>query len=667
MGKLPPQIGNYILDKQIGLGASSEVWLAHHHHLPQRKVAIKVLMAYDDDSHARFQREASIASRLRHPNIVELFDYGQYHPFYCTIYQYIEGSSLDSFIKRHGGGVELDHALSIFRDTAQALDYAHSLDVVHRDVSPGNILLEDSTGRAYLTDFGIAREPKNPSLTLHDAIMGTPGFWSPEHLQSARSVTRHSDIFSLGVVWYYTLCGKMPWDEIPDMPSSVFQPPMSLRQRGAKYAPVVLDRVFQSMLAVDPIKRYTSAQAAFEEIERILVRHSKKTEIMSKEAVAGLIDDNDLLEELVSDPVENALGPDCIRDPLIKAQERANELAKPEKITTLLNDWSKEGRLRRPNLGRLANLHGVENRNIYFYELQLLFEQRDEPTAIYEPDLEGKDLPLEREPKLWHIKLSPPKHVTDERSGDEVIPGSLRVVSCSVCEGMGRATCTYCKGARRVNITRPIETDSLSKTVGGGQASNATSGIAATSADNLHMENALVACPQCKGVGGFDCESCQATGRLLERKIFHWTRTAWSGLGRDQLKNERHEAVLALCEPEVIYREEGIDGIRPEWEMVPMLNALINQAKEEAPEGARIVRGHLLVKFVPSTDIIFDIGESDKRSPSGVREHILTAYGFENYIPKDWTFLNWDRIWLYFGGGFLLLITIFSYLVAYFT
>lgn len=666
MGKLPAQIGNYILDKQIGLGASSEVWLAHHHHLPQRKVAIKILMSFDDDSHARFQREANIASRLRHPNIVELFDYGKYDPFYCTIYQFIEGCSLEDYIKRHGS-VDLNFALSIFRDTAQALDYAHSLDVIHRDVSPSNILLEDATGRAYLTDFGIAREPKSPSLTLHDAIMGTPGFWSPEHLQSARSVTRHSDIFSLGVVWYYVLCGKMPWDEIPDSPHSVFQPPISLRQRGARYAPAVLDRVFQTMLAVDPLKRYTSAQAAFEDIERILIRHSKKTEIMNKDVVAGLFEDDITLEEFTSDPVENALGPDCLRAPLIKAQERGLDLAKPETVTELLNAWSKEGRLRRPYLGRLANLHRVENRNIYFYELQLLFEQRDEPTLIHEPDHEGKDLPLEREPKLWHIKLPPPKHVADEQSGDETIPGSVRVVSCSSCSGKGKIVCTYCKGNRVLPMSASLETAGLTKAVGSNQTGGSVSGIATTSADSLTMPPMEVPCPHCDGRGGLTCETCQGLGRLLERKIFHWARKAWSDVGRDPLHNERHASTLAKCEPQLIYNEESIDGIRPEWEMLPVLRELINQAKQEMDENARIVRGQLVVKFVPSTDIFFDIGESDKHASDGVREHSLTAYGFENYIPKDWTFLNWDRIWLYFGGGFLLLVTIFSYLFAYFT
>src|SRR5262245_47257395 len=119
MSNIPQQIGNYILESEIDHGSTSEVWLAHHIHLAQRQVAIKLLMAQVRDSVARFSREANIASRLRHPNIVQVYDHGHYSPYYCTVLEYIHGGSLGRLLERQKR-LPLADAVKIFRQIASA-------------------------------------------------------------------------------------------------------------------------------------------------------------------------------------------------------------------------------------------------------------------------------------------------------------------------------------------------------------------------------------------------------------------------------------------------------------------------------------------------------------------------------------------------------------------
>ncbi|NJM08388.1 serine/threonine protein kinase [Candidatus Gracilibacteria bacterium] len=182
MTHLPPEIGNYRLERPIGRGATSEVWLARHNLLGDRQVALKLLIVHDAESVRRFQREAELAGRLRHPNIVQLYDYGtiraaQNYVSHYSVIEYIEGGSLRQLLEKQKH-LPLNEAVAVFRQIAAALDHAHAKGIVHRDVSPGNVLIEQESGRALLCDFGIARDPVR-SITVtssthgHTRLLGT--------------------------------------------------------------------------------------------------------------------------------------------------------------------------------------------------------------------------------------------------------------------------------------------------------------------------------------------------------------------------------------------------------------------------------------------------------------------------------------------------------------
>jgi serine/threonine protein kinase len=197
MSTFPEWIGNYRLERQIGKGGMSQVWLARHRTLRERRVAIKILLSQDTEWIDRFTREAEITSQLRHEHIVPIYDHGHQAPFHYTVMEYVEGGSLRDLLDQRGR-LPLDLAAHIFRCAAAALDYAHAHGVVHRDISTGNILVESAGKRVLLSDFGIARESGKAGMTTVNKVMGTPGFLSPEHAASATAVTHLSDIYSLG-------------------------------------------------------------------------------------------------------------------------------------------------------------------------------------------------------------------------------------------------------------------------------------------------------------------------------------------------------------------------------------------------------------------------------------------------------------------------------------
>ena len=200
------------VERELGRGGMATVYLAHDRK-HDRRVALKVLRPDLAWSAAdRFQREILVAARLAHPNIVPLFDSGEADGVLYFVMQYVEGAeSLRARLER-GGALPLDDAVTVVRDVASALDYAHRQGLVHRDIKPENILLAE--GRALVLDFGIARAlvTTGERLTETGLVVGTPRYMSPEQAGGASEVDARSDIYSLGCVFYEVLVGSPPFD-----------------------------------------------------------------------------------------------------------------------------------------------------------------------------------------------------------------------------------------------------------------------------------------------------------------------------------------------------------------------------------------------------------------------------------------------------------------------
>ncbi|MCA8926313.1 MAG: serine/threonine protein kinase, partial [Planctomycetes bacterium] len=202
-------VGPYEITRELGRGAHGVVYEARRGPDSPR-VAVKVLLrsTSDREGRARFTREAQIAGKLRHPGIVPVIDFGLHdeHP-YCVM-EFCEGSSLARLLA--AGPLPPADAVEIVAEVAAAMDYAHRTGVIHRDLKPGNIMI-DPQGRARVTDFGLARDRNlRESLTRTGDVLGTPVTMAPEQVRGERGVDHRADVYALGATLYRCLTGRYP-------------------------------------------------------------------------------------------------------------------------------------------------------------------------------------------------------------------------------------------------------------------------------------------------------------------------------------------------------------------------------------------------------------------------------------------------------------------------
>ncbi|MBU9896162.1 Stk1 family PASTA domain-containing Ser/Thr kinase [Holdemanella biformis] len=205
------QIANrYEILSLIGQGGMADVYKARDTIL-NRVVAIKVLRAkLSDDAMAlvRFQREASAASRLSHPNVVDIYDVGEYEGMHYIVMEFIRGRTLKELIAQRGA-LDVDEAIGVMKQLVSAINHAHEHKIIHRDIKPQNVLVKDD-GTIKITDFGIAVANGSVQLTYNNTVMGSAHYLAPETTQG-KEPNEQVDIYSLGIVFYELLTGHVPF------------------------------------------------------------------------------------------------------------------------------------------------------------------------------------------------------------------------------------------------------------------------------------------------------------------------------------------------------------------------------------------------------------------------------------------------------------------------
>lgn len=254
-------IGQYRVVEQVGRGGMATVYKAHQASLA-RYVALKVLPAYlaEDEGFAeRFRSEAVTIAKLRHPNILQVFDHGDENGVRYIVSEFVDGGTLADQI---GAPLPVDYVVQMLRPVASALDYAHARDVVHRDVKPSNVLLARD-GTAVLSDFGLAKMMTGaaPRLTRTGAVVGTPEYMSPEQAMG-EDAGAASDRYALAVIAYEMLTGSVPFSAdtpLATLLAHVHKPLPLPRERNAQVSPAVEAALLKG-LAREPAERYASSR-----------------------------------------------------------------------------------------------------------------------------------------------------------------------------------------------------------------------------------------------------------------------------------------------------------------------------------------------------------------------------------------------------------------------
>jgi serine/threonine-protein kinase len=262
--------GRYHVDRVLGRGGMATVYLAENRETGV-SVAIKVLRPELASilGPTRFHREIEILTRLRHPNILPILDSDDRGPFLYFVMPYVAGDSLEALVQREGA-LPVDRVLEIARDLAAAIDYAHGEGILHRDIKPGNVLLEKQ--RALVCDFGIARAIETASeepISSSGLVIGTPAYMSPEQAISGQ-LDRRSDIYALGCVVYEMLAGEPPFTGASYQAIIARQlgdKPRSLRVVRPDLPPAV-ELAVLSALQKDPSERPASAGLLLGELTR---------------------------------------------------------------------------------------------------------------------------------------------------------------------------------------------------------------------------------------------------------------------------------------------------------------------------------------------------------------------------------------------------------------
>ena len=269
----------YEIIKSIGEGGMANVYLAYDTIL-ERNVAVKVLrgdLSTDEKFVRRFQREALQAARITHENIVDVYDVGEDNGEYYIVMEYVEGKHLKSLLKKRGK-LTIPEVVDIMLQVTSGLSVAHDQYIIHRDIKPQNIMILEN-GLVKLTDFGIAVAMNSTQLTQTNSVMGSVHYLPPEQA-NGKGATLQSDIYSLGILMYELLTGKLPYrgDNAVEVALKHLKEPMPSVRTTIPDIPQSIENIILRATAKNPKNRYADAREMNEDLKTCLDESRKNEE-----------------------------------------------------------------------------------------------------------------------------------------------------------------------------------------------------------------------------------------------------------------------------------------------------------------------------------------------------------------------------------------------------
>ena len=318
----------YQIIKSIGEGGMANVYLAYDTIL-DRNVAIKVLrgdLANDEKFVRRFQREALAASSLSNPNIVEVYDVGEDNGEYYIVMEYIEGKHLKQLLKKRGK-LTVSEAVDIVSQITDGLSVAHDSYIIHRDIKPQNIMILEN-GLVKITDFGIAMAMNSTQLTQTNSVMGSVHYLPPEQA-SGKGSTLQSDIYSIGILFYELLTGKLPFkgENAVEIALKHLKEPLPSIREELPNIPQSVENIIIKATAKNPKNRYADAREMHEDLKTCL-DPVRVNEAKIKLKYQEVSDDTKVIKQISN---ENKKGQDNKKDEVIAKKITGDDLKKQNK------------------------------------------------------------------------------------------------------------------------------------------------------------------------------------------------------------------------------------------------------------------------------------------------------------------------------------------------
>ena len=316
----------YKIIESIGEGGMANVYLAWDTIL-EREVAVKILrgdLADDEKFVRRFQREANSASSLKHPNVVEVYDVGEDNGKYFIEMEFVNGKTLKSLIKKRGA-LNLTEAIDIMLQITSGMACAHDSYIIHRDIKPQNIMiLED--GRVKITDFGIAMALNSNELTQTNSVMGSVHYLPPEQASGSGSTIK-SDIYSIGILMFELLTGKVPFkgDTAVEIAIKHMKNPIPSVCKINPSVPQSVENIILKACAKNPKNRYDSVLEMYEDLKNCLNEENRDVERVVYKYSEQSLEDTKKIEKLNSRELKNA---DKVNDDDLFEEEKESKADK---------------------------------------------------------------------------------------------------------------------------------------------------------------------------------------------------------------------------------------------------------------------------------------------------------------------------------------------------
>lgn len=459
-------VGTFLIERLLGRGGMGAVYLAREPAL-DRQVAIKVLppeRAQSPDLRERFRREARTAAQLSHPHIVPLLTFGEADGLVYFVMGYVDGETLSHRLQREGP-LPVGEAVRVLTELAHALSYAHGRGVVHRDVKPDNVLLEQPGNLVRLTDFGIAKAyVGRPSLTAEGAVIGTPLYMSPEQASGRTDVDARTDIYSLGAVAFTVFTGRPPFEgrSASDIMRQHLTREVPRLRDVAPGIPGSVDEAVQRCLAKepsgrwrDPIEFSNALTAVSDSWWGTLVRRARPVFIRQPSTTSGQLD---------SASTPSPSSPSDFRSALLGLAERLTDLSLATRA--------------RATAARLADQAEAIDRRLIGLQMAsdvVELKRTDKRIASLREIPEPSPEVLATIASLSQLRASSQAaadKVTDARSGRASVLAELR----RLYSALRRAVAAADNGAARADLDALCDSaaDRASSTEGDGQAETQT-------------------------------------------------------------------------------------------------------------------------------------------------------------------------------------------------